>query len=89
MIKWMLPVSDSSSRKEPYIVYNAKYHCFVSDSTKDERFIKTGKSLCGKYVQDMDYDSEITEDDIHVLNNNLCKKCFERYGDARNNEINR
>lgn len=89
MIKWMLPVSDSSGRKEPYIPHNAKYHCFASDSTKNERFIKIGKSLCGKYVQDMDYDSEITENDIHVLNNNLCKKCFERYRDVRDKEMNR
>ncbi len=82
MIKWMLPVNDSTSRKEPYVAYNAKYHCFVCDSENDERFIQTGKSLCGRYIQDMDYDSEITENEIHVLNKNLCKKCFERYGDV-------
>ena len=83
MIKWMLPIIDSTSRKEPYIAYNAKYHCFICNSENDERFIKTGKSLCGKYVQDMDYDSEITESDIHVLNNNICKKCFKKFLDYR------
>lgn len=88
MIKWMLPVSDSSSRKDLYIAYNAKYHCFISKSIRNEGFVKIGKSLCGKYVQDMDYDSEITENDIHALNNKLCKKCFERYGNAKNLEIN-
>jgi len=89
MIKWMLPVCDSSSKKELFIAYNAKYHCFVCETEGDKRFVKTGKSLCGKYIQDMDYNSEIAENDIHILNNNLCKKCFERYGDARNKEMNR
>ncbi len=88
MIKWMLPVSDSLSRKEQYIAYNAKYHCFVGGTERDKRYFKMGKSLCGKYIQDMDYDSEIAENDIHALNRNLCKKCFERYRDARNKELN-
>ena len=77
MIKWMLPLCTSNNYKEPFISHNAKYHCFIAD--EKEHRIAVGKSVCGKYIQDMDYDTEIKEFDIYYGNPVLCKKCLERY----------
>lgn len=78
MIKWMLKVCDNDSHKEPFIQHNAKYHCFVGQE-KDFNYITSGKSLCGKYEQDFDYGSEITEEDLYFGNIKICQKCLKKY----------
>lgn len=86
MIKWMLPVCDSDSAKEPYIRHNAKYHCYIGGGPP---FVTIGRSLCGRHMQDMDYDSEIREEDIFPENHILCKKCTEKYFDLSSPERKR
>lgn len=78
MEKWMLKICEGERYKEPFVQHNAKYHCFVGEE-KDFSYIAYGKSLCGKYVQDMDYESEITENDIYPGSEILCKKCAKKY----------
>lgn len=79
MIKWILKACNSDNHKEPFIVQNAKYHCFIGNDKKDSKFINIGKSLCGKYEQNINYDTEIRERNNHFYNKNLCKKCFQQY----------
>ena len=78
MEKWMLKICESDRHKEPFVQHNSKYHCFVAEE-RDFMRVATGKSLCRKHVQDMDYESQIDETDIYWGNKILCQKCVEKY----------
>jgi len=76
IVKWMLPICDK--HKELFVAHNAKYHCFTS-AEKGVGFRQTGVSLCGKYMQDMNYDTDIASGQILSFPVAACQKCFKKW----------
>lgn len=77
-VKWMLPVCDNDNHREPFVVHNAKYHCYIADEKK-AGILQEGSSLCGKYRQDMDYDTDIRSGDILSFPAVACQRCFRKW----------
>lgn len=78
-VKWMLPVCDNDRHnKEPFVVHNAKYHCFTADD-KSEKYEQIGSSLCGKYKQNMDYETDIESGQIPAFPTVACQRCFRKW----------